>query len=290
MERKLIHKGGMKMSNAPLIVLKQQPIIEYSFEDVKKRLSEITELTDGLVSEGSLKEMKELRSILNKEFELLETARKNLKKGYMVNFNEFETVYKQEITQEVNAALSKLASKISEAETKILNDKIAELKTYYAEYALTVNVTEIEYERLELRVTPGADLGPLKKQIRERLDKISSELTAISTMEHSIEVKKEYLVSLDLPASIAKVNEALQLAKRAMEREAEERARLQSEARIAQFKEDHQLSQKEETPPSPVASPLTPEVVDTYVLTITTTEAKMAKLLEYLEKEEIHYE
>lgn len=272
------------------IVLTQRPIIEYSFKSVKERIAEITSLVDSAIGEGSLRDLKDLRIILNKEFEVLEGARKELKTEYMKPFDQFQTEYTEQVTQEVNSALSKLATKIKEAEQEILNGKVQTLKEYFAEYAISLDITEVRYDQLGIKVTAGADLGPIKKQIRERLDKISSELVAISTMQYAEEVYTEYIQLLDLPASIAKVNQSIELARRAIEREAEEKARREME--IQRQAEAKAETKPEPTPQPQVETPAKPVIaaVETYVLTITTTEEKMVRLMEFLEREGIIYE
>ena len=276
------------------IVLSQRPIIEYSFKTIKERIGEITSLVESAIDgDGTLKDLKDLRAILNKEFETLELARTGLKTEYMKPFEEFQTEYKDQVTQEVNSALTKLATKIKEAEQVILDGKIKTLKDYFVEYSISIDVTEIRYDQLGIKVTASADLGPIKKQIRERLDKISSELLAISTMQYSEEVYAEYIQLLDLPAAIAKVNQSIELARRALEREADEKARREA----ADLARQAEAGTKQEpvrvpTPEPKVETPAKAEIaaVETYVLTLTTTEEKMVRLMEFLEREGIIYE
>jgi len=275
------------------IVLSQRPIIEYSFKSIKERIGEITSLVESAIDgDGTLKDLKDLRAILNKEFETLELARTGLKTEYMKPFEEFQTEYKDQVTQEVNSALTKLATKIKEAEQVILDGKIKTLKDYFVEYSISIDVTEIRYDQLGIKVTASADLGPIKKQIRERLDKISSELLAISTMQYSEEVYAEYTQLLDLPAAIAKVNQSIELARRALEREAEEKARREAESARQAEARTKQEPVRVPTPEPKVETPAKAEIaaVETYVLTLTTTEEKMVRLMEFLEREGIIYE
>ena len=101
----------MKENN--LIVLEQLPIIKSHLENLSIEIKEKVDNAVSLVcTPENYKEIKEVRSNLNKEFQELETQRKKVKKAIMEKYDEFEQIYKENVSnlyQEAEIELKKNA-------------------------------------------------------------------------------------------------------------------------------------------------------------------------------------
>ncbi|MFW5753510.1 MAG: DUF1351 domain-containing protein, partial [Marinilabiliaceae bacterium] len=97
------------------IVLKQAPVIQHKLEEAGKQVTErIDSLNiDSLVAtEETLKSLKDMRAQLNKELKEFEEQRKFVKQGVNKPYLEFESVYKEQISDKYTGAVDKLKEKI----------------------------------------------------------------------------------------------------------------------------------------------------------------------------------
>ncbi len=93
----------------------QVPKIVHRLQAVGARVTErLKELgVDTLVAtEDTVKSLKDLRAELNKELTEFESQRKWVKEGVLNPYNEFETIYKAEISEKYKGAIDTLKTKI----------------------------------------------------------------------------------------------------------------------------------------------------------------------------------
>ena len=101
------------MANQELIVIKQLPIIEEQLKQLSEEIDKKVENAKSLVcTEENKQTIKQIRTSLNKEFEELETQRKNVKEKVLAPYNKFETTYKEYVSEKYKSADKTLKEKI----------------------------------------------------------------------------------------------------------------------------------------------------------------------------------
>lgn len=214
-----------------LIVVKQLPVIEERLKQIKEDVTARTEQALSLVcTEETLQAVKKERAALSKELKSWEEKRKDVKTAVMAPYEQFETVYKDCISDVFKAADSQLKSKIDSVEADLKARKQAEVEVYFAEYmdSRDAGLKElIAFERANINVTLSASLKSLKEQAKTFIDRICDDLVLIETQEHKEEVLLEYKQTLNASAAITTVANRHKAIEEAKEREAD---RLESAA------------------------------------------------------------
>lgn len=115
-----------------LIIVKQLPIIEQHLKEMAAEIDKKTELAKSLVcTEDTAKEVKKVRTDLNKQFAELEEQRKAVKNAVMQPYSDFEAIYKEYVSDKFKNADSTLKLKISEVENELKSQKEKEAKGYF---------------------------------------------------------------------------------------------------------------------------------------------------------------
>jgi len=213
-----------------LIVIKQLPVIEDQLQAVKasieKRVSEAMSLA---CTEENYKDVKKVRSDLNKEYQELERRRKEVKSEIMAPYEHLERVYKEYAGDMYTKADAALKQKIAEVEDGMKGKKAEALQTYFNEYRDSLGLVPgfVDLSNMGIRVGLSDSLTGLKKKAAEFLDRIHSELETISASEDKDEILTEYRKSYNLAEAMNIVN------RRHAEIEAARKAREEAEARRA---------------------------------------------------------
>lgn len=206
-----------------LIVVKQIPVIIEKLESVKTEIERKVNAACSMVcTEDNYKEIKKIRSALNKELAEFENQRKAVKTEVMTPYERFEDVYKNCISGPYKQADSELKRKISDIEQGLKNAKYEKAKAYFDEYSHALGIDFIKLEQVGLNITMTVTIKKLRESIKAFLDKVMDDLKLISTQEHKDEILYEYKRSLNVSNSITTVNERF----RAIE---EEKARVEAE-------------------------------------------------------------
>ena len=133
--------------NNELIVLEQLPIIRATLENLSVEIKEKVDRANSLiVNEDTVKEVKQVRADLNKEFNELESQRKAVKQAIMAKYDEFEEIYKENVSNLYKNADSQLKEKIDNVENQLKQDKIDELEMFANQY-LPKDVAEHAWEQ-----------------------------------------------------------------------------------------------------------------------------------------------
>jgi hypothetical protein len=292
-----------------LIVIRQLPIIEDQLAAVKQSITERVNTALSLVcTEETYKDIKKVRSDLNKEYAELETRRKEVKTAVMAPYEQFEKVYKDCAGDIYTAADRKLKQKIAEVEDGLKQQKADALKAYFAEYRQSLGLSDdlVRYEDMGIRVGLSDSLTALKKKAKDFLDHVSEDLKAIESHEDRDEILSEYRNGFNLAnamSTVAARHKAIEDARRQRE-EAEARRKAQEEqARsleaviAAQVAQDAPVSPPvavEEVPsvPAPTAAPEAPEAEKIYSTSfrVTGTLEKLKALKQFLVEGGYQYE
>lgn len=189
-----------------LIVVKQLPIIEQQLQAIKSEVTAKVETALSLVcTEDTVKEVKAVRAELNKEFKEFEDRRKEVKKSVLSPYEQFESVYKDCITDVFKKADTELKGKIDSVENELKEQETAEVKAYFDEYLQSKGIDFVTFEKANINVTLSASMKSLKEQAKAFIDRICEDLSLIDTQDHKDEILYEYKQSLNVSNSITTV-------------------------------------------------------------------------------------
>lgn len=194
------------MSNQELIVVKQLPVIEEQLKALSEEIDKKVENAKSLIcTEENKQAIKQIRTSLNKEFEELETQRKDVKEKVLAPYNRFETVYKECVSEKYKSADKALKEKIDSIEIEQKKKLEEEARAYFTEYIESKKIDFITFEQIGLKIGVSDNPTKLKKQIIAFVDKIIDDLNLIETQEHKAEILVEYKQSLNVSQAITTV-------------------------------------------------------------------------------------
>lgn len=272
-----------------IIAVKQLPIIVEQLHEVKAEVTAKVEQALSLVcTEDTVKDVKKVRSDLNKELKDYEERRKAVKKAIMTPYEQFEAVYKDCISDTYKKADTELKGKIDSVENELKEKKRKEVWYYFEELCEANSLDFITFENANINVTLSASMKSLKDQARNFVFKIVDDLNLIDTQEHKDEILYEYKQSLNVSNAITTVANRYKAIEEAKAREEERKAREQAEAEAAAKVEE---VVEAVAPPTvePIAPPA-PAKVQKFSFTVTASESRIEKLIDFLESEKFDYE
>lgn len=194
------------MGNQELIVVKQLPIIQEQLKQLSEEIDKKVENAKSLVcTEETVKEVKQVRADLNKEFKDLENQRKLVKEQVLAPYMQFEEVYKQYISDKYKGADIELKNKVDTIENELKVKKEQDIKDYFEEYKTANNIDFVTYGQARINVTLTASMKSLKEQAKAFIDKIVDDLNLIETQEHKAEILVEYKNTLNVSNAITTV-------------------------------------------------------------------------------------
>ena len=278
------------MDKKGIIVVKQLPIIVEQLQEVKAEVTAKVEQALSLVcTEDTVKDVKKVRSELNKELKDYEERRKAVKKAIMTPYEQFEAVYKDCISDTYKKADTELKGKIDSVENELKEQKKAEVKGYFDEYLTATGIDFVTFENANINVTLSASMKSLKEQAKAFVDKIVDDLNLIDTQEHKDEILYEYKQSLNVSNAITTVTNRYKAIEEAKAREEERKAREQAEAEAAAKVEE---VVEAVAPPTvePIAPPVEEEKTYTLKFTVRGTMPQLKALKEFLKNGGYDYE
>ena len=274
------------MKENQIIILEQLPIIVERLDSVSKEVKEKVERVKSLVvTEDTVKEVKKVRANLTKEFNELETQRKEIKNAIMEKYNDFEKVYKEKIGDLYKEADLQLKGKIDSVENQLKLEKEVELREFVNQHCEANNV-HIDFKQIGLNITSSASMKSLKEQALAFIEKVVSDLKLIELEEYSSEILLEYndngfdftKAKLDVIDRHKKLEEI----------------KKQQELKVEQEKEEQQVVENvEEVVEDYITIPkelLEDEEEITVQFTVTSTVSKIKELKEFLNERSIKYE
>ncbi len=267
--------------NNELITLEQLPIIKYHLEQLSVEIKEKVDRANSLVvNEDTVKDVKTVRAELNKEFNELETQRKQVKSAIMAKYDEFEEIYKENVSNLYKNADAELKQKIDNVENQLKQEKEDELREFVKQHC-EANKIHIEFEQIGLNITLSASMKSLKEQALAFIEKVANDLKLIELEEHKDEILLEYNKN-GFDFSKAKLDIITRC------KQLEEIKKQQEEVQL-QINDEAEIVEK-------VNEIITPkEIIEddeliTVTFTITDTKENVLKVREFMKKEEINYD
>ena len=277
------------MSN--LIQVIQLPVIEERLrslkEDVDKQVSDAMAL---VCTEETVQTVKSVRADLNKQFQELEDQRKAVKKAVLGPYEQFESIYKECVSDGFKRADAALKGKISDVESEVKRRCERGLRDYFAELCAAEHVEWLDYDRAGIVVDMASAKAKTPKKLREQITNfvtgVSRGVNLIASMDDAEEIMVEFKKTLDAAESISIVQDRHQ--RMQVEREAQE---FRQDARSA----ESEAVKKVEAVAPPVAHPVLYGLVKTETIykcsfTVHATKPQLKKLKEFMQKEGIRFE
>lgn len=278
-----------------LIVVEQLPVIKnqlLAFKgSVEKRVKDALSL---VCNEDTYKEIKKVRSELNKEYELLENRRKEIKGQILAPYEEFEAVYKDCAGGLYADADRKLAAKIREVEDGLKAEKKHDLENYFYDYLRSVGIDPsfVSIDDAKIKVGLSDSKTSLHKQAAAFIDRIVDDLKVIDALESRDEVLAEYSQDYNLSKAMLTVENRKKLIE--AERQRREAAKAAQEAaKAAEVKVAEAVKEAEAPEASVVMAPVKQPVEEkilTCTFTVRATRDKLLALKAFLNEGGYDYE
>ena len=194
-----------------LITIKQLPIIEEQLQIIKTEIEQkVSHALSMVCTENTIKSIKATRADLNRDFEELESRRKDVKSKIMSPYEQFESVYKKCVTDIFAPADNKLKAKIDEVENGLKDIKKVEIQRYFIEITQSKGIDFLSFEQANVSVTLSASKKSLKEKVKSFVERISDDIVLIGTQPHNDEVFVEYKQELNVSKSIKMVQDRYQ--------------------------------------------------------------------------------
>ena len=189
-----------------LIIVKQLPIIEEHLMALKAEIEEKTARAMNLVcTEDTVKDIKAVRSDLNKEFTELEAQRKFVKEQVMKPYDAFESIYKECVSNIYKKADSDLKAKIDEVEDNLKKEKANQVEFYFDEYAESKGIDFVSFADTGIKVGMSDSKKSLTDKAKAFIDKVCEDIALIKTQEYADEIMVEYQTCLNASKAITAV-------------------------------------------------------------------------------------
>ena len=218
-----------------IITVEQAVKLTSRFDEISNELDVKRKRVEAMVvSEDSYKDAKAIRAALNKESKAYAEDFKEIKTQVLRPWNEVEAEYKSKIAGKYAEMDGVLKNKINEIEDGLKAEKKTELLEYFEEYKLALGVTFVEFLDLDIKVGLSQSLTALKKEVKEKLDGIFSDVSAIGK---DSEVLAEYQRNgFRLSLAIQTVADRQEAIRQAEELSAKRQAEAEAEAkRVAEM-------------------------------------------------------
>lgn len=271
-----------------LIVVEQLPIITERLRTVSDQIAaKIAEARSLAVTDETVKIVKAMRADLNRDFAALEERRKAIKSDVLSPYEAFEAVYKQYVSDQYRQADIDLKAEIDRVEGVRKEEKTAEVKAYFDEYAESRRIDFIAWERAGIKVGLSDSMKSLKGSAKAFIDRVCDDLELIETQACNEEILVEYKRSLNASQAITSVAARHRAIEDQKARRAELEARKQAEAEA--------VKRVEAAIPAPLAPPVVKPVEEadpmrTLMFTVTAPLSKLKELKKYLDDGGYRYE
>lgn len=192
-----------------LIEIKQLPIIEQHLKKVSEEIDVKVEQAKSLIcTEENKQSIKKIRTEMNKELQDFEAQRKAIKEKVLAPYMQFESIYKECVSDKYKVADKDLKEKIDSIENQQKVDRENELKAHFYELRSEhKNMEFLTFENIGLNITLSASKVSLERKVEEFIDKVASDLDLIDTQINKEEILIEYKKDLNISRAIKEVQQ-----------------------------------------------------------------------------------
>lgn len=219
----------MELRMSPENIQAALPVIGFNYDELKAELAERLQHYNGLVvTEDTIKDAKTDRANLNKLRTAIDTRRKEVKKAYMVPFNNFEAQCK-ELTALIDEPIKVIDDQLNEFDERRKQEKLKQVKDEYEILIPDAQKDIIPFDRIFDKRWLNSTMSILKVQdaLRDWSKRVGADLIAMDAVdqEYRAAVRQKYIETLDIQKAIGHVDE-LKAAQAAFERRQAEQAAL----------------------------------------------------------------
>ena len=214
-----------------LIVVRQLPIIEQNLklfsEEIDKQVA--VALSMGC-TEDTYKDVKRVRAELNKKFDAADDQFKPIMTAIRKPYDDLKAAYDECVTNKRKSVDAAMKGKINLVTDGLKDQMTEKVKAYYDEYAKSVNVDFVAFDRSGVSVTMSASEKSLKEACKAFLDGVSDGLAMIETQEYRDEILVEFKRTLNAAQAVSSIVDRHRLIQ-AEKEQAERRAAAEEDAR-----------------------------------------------------------
>jgi hypothetical protein len=177
------------------IKLVQKPVIQHKLIEVgtgvTKRIEEL-DIENLVATDDTIKSLKNLRAELNKEFTEFESKRKALKEAVAKPYMEFESVYKDEISEKYKNAVNILKDKIAAFENKVKQEKKESVELYFNELCADAKIDFLKFSDTGIDVNLSTSEKKYKEECQSFVGRVQDDVLLIETVDYPAETLTEY--------------------------------------------------------------------------------------------------
>lgn len=203
------------------IELKQLPIISHKAVEIGKEIKERIErlnIPNLVATTDTVKVLKEMRADLTKEYNSYETQRKAVKKSILAPYDEFDIIYKENISSTFTDNITMLKDKVDEFETMVKTKKKETIESYFNELIQSVEIDFVTFENLGLTINLSTSEKAYKEKVNEFVDKLTDDIELIKKHEFEAEIMAEFKKTLNASKSIIAVTDRKEAEKKEKQR------------------------------------------------------------------------
>lgn len=166
--------------------------IESNIKEVQNYAVELNNYYKNIVfTEDTMKIAKDEKSKVNKFKKIVEDYRKKTVEEWKKPIAQFETLSKD--TEKILAdTYITINSQVSNYEDKQKQEKEKEIRDYFEEYKQSLSIDFIKFEDAKIRVGLSDSKTSLKKQAKDFIDRVNTDIATIMLQEHKEEILVEY--------------------------------------------------------------------------------------------------
>lgn len=166
--------------------------IESNIKDVQKYAIELNNYYKNIIfTEDTMKIAKDEKSKVNKFKKIVEDYRKKTIEEWKKPITQFETLSK-ETERILGDTYATINSQVINYEETQKQEKEQEIRDYFEEYKKSLNIDFIKFEDTRIKVGLSDSKTSLKKQAKDFIDRVNTDLATIMLQEHKEEILVEY--------------------------------------------------------------------------------------------------
>ena len=179
--------------------------IESNIKEVQNYVKSLNEYYKKVIfTDDTMKTAKEEKAKVNKFKTQISDYRKNILAEYNKPIKIFEDTAK-ETEKLLTDTYNTINQQVVIYEDKVKKEKEQEIKDYFEEYKQSLNIDFITFGDTKIKVGISDSKASLKKQAKDFVDKVNTDLATIMLQENKEEILVEYKQSLNLNMAIQTV-------------------------------------------------------------------------------------
>lgn len=179
--------------------------IESNIKEVQNYVKSLNEYYKKVIfTDDTMKTAKEEKAKVNKFKTQISDYRKNILAEYNKPIKIFEDTAK-ETEKLLTDTYNTINQQVATYEDKVKKEKEQEIKDYFEEYKQSLNIDFITFGDTKIKVGISDSKASLKKQAKDFVDKVNTDLATIMLQENKEEILVEYKQSLNLNMAIQTV-------------------------------------------------------------------------------------